>query len=127
MLKASFSLSLSRLTHFPQRRWLKVRSSQFLSPFLTLTKTELLLPDTYKNRAASTQFTLSAQSFISFHFISFQKLIRCKYLYKYIQMRHREKTKQTNKQTNKQTKRKTIILLIIKIMNNYNNKNDKIR
>ena len=125
MLKASFSLSLSRLTHFPQRRWLKVRSSQFLSPFLTLTKTELLLPDTYKNRAASTQFTLSAQSFISFHFISFQKLIRCKYLYKYIQMRHREKTKQ--KQTNKQKKRKTIILLIIKIMNNYNNKNDKIR
>ena len=127
MLKASFSLSLSRLTHFPQRRWLKVRSSQFLSPFLTLTKTELLLPDTYKNRAASTQFTLSAQSFISFHFISFQKLIRCKYLYKYIQMRHREKTKQNkNKQTNKQ-KRKTIILLLIKIMNNYNNKNDKIR
>ena len=125
MLKASFSLSLSRLTHFPQRRWLKVRSSQFLSPFLTLTKTELHLPDTYKNRAASTQFTLSAQSFISFHFISFQKLIRCKYLYKYIQMRHREKTKQ--KQTNKQKKRKTIILLIIKIMNNYNNKNDKIR
>ena len=44
---------------------------------------------------------------------------RRKYLYKYIQMRHREKTK--TKQN------KTIILLIIKIMNNYDNKNDKIR
>ena len=32
-------------------------------------------------------------------------------------MRHREKKKQN----------KTIILLIIKIMNNYDNKNDKIR
>ena len=32
-------------------------------------------------------------------------------------MRHREKNKQN----------KTIILLIIKIMNNHNNKNDKIR
>ena len=33
-------------------------------------------------------------------------------------MRHREKKKQKNK---------TIILLIIKIMNNYDSKNDKIR
>ena len=38
-------------------------------------------------------------------------------------MRHREKTKQKNKKTTK----KAIILLIIKIMNNYDNKNDKIR
>ena len=47
---------------------------------------------------------------------------RRKYLYKYIQMRHREKTKQ--KQNNN---KKTVILLLIKIMNNYDNKNDKIR
>ena len=48
--------------------------------------------------------------------INLKKLIRRKYLYKYFQMRHREKKQN-----------KTIILLIIKIMNNYDNKNDKIR
>ena len=42
--------------------------------------------------------------------------MRCKYLYKYIQMRHREKKAKQNK---------TILLLIIKTMNNYDNKNDK--
>ena len=36
-------------------------------------------------------------------------------------MRHRGKKKQKQKQN------KTIILLIIKIMNNYDNKNDKIK
>ena len=46
-----------------------------------------------------------------------------KYLYKYIQMRHRGK-KQNNNNNNK---KKTIILLLIKIMNNYDNKNDEIR
>ena len=39
-------------------------------------------------------------------------------------MRHREKKPNQNKTKNK---KKTIILLIIKIMNNYDNKNDKIR
>ena len=38
-------------------------------------------------------------------------------------MRHREKTKQ-NKTSTKQQQQKTIILLIIKIMNSYDNKND---
>ena len=41
-----------------------------------------------------------------------------KYLYKYVQICHREKKTKQNK---------TIILLIIKTMNNYDNKNDKIR
>ena len=45
--------------------------------------------------------------------------MRRKYLYKYIQMRHREKKKAKQN--------KTILLLIIKTMNNYDNKNDKIR
>ena len=44
--------------------------------------------------------------------------MRRKYLYKYIQMRHREKKAKQNK---------TILLLIIKTINNYDNKNDKIR
>ena len=52
--------------------------------------------------------------------IWFQKLIRRKYLYKYIQMRHREKNKAKQKQNNN---KKTIILLKIKFMNNYDNKN----
>ena len=43
--------------------------------------------------------------------------MRRKYLYKYIQMRHR----------GKKAKQKTILLLIIITMNNYDNKNDKIR
>ena len=53
------------------------------------------------------------------------KTYKAKYLYRYIQLRHKGK-QQTNKQT-KQNKYKTIILLIIKIMNNYDNKNDKIK
>ena len=44
--------------------------------------------------------------------------MRRKYLYKYIQMRHREKKGKQNK---------TILLIIIKTMNNYDDKNDKIR
>ena len=48
--------------------------------------------------------------------------MRRKYLYKYIQMRHRGKKNKT-----KQQQKKTIILLLIKIMNNYDNKNDEIR
>ena len=44
--------------------------------------------------------------------------MRRKYLYKYIQMRRREKKAKQNK---------TILLLIIKTINNYDNKNDKIR
>ena len=49
--------------------------------------------------------------------------MRRKYLYKYIQMRHRGKKTKQNNNNNK----KTIILLLIKIMNNYDNKNDEIR
>ena len=44
--------------------------------------------------------------------------MRRKYLYQYIQMRRREKKARQNK---------TILLLIIKTINNYDNKNDKIR
>ena len=47
--------------------------------------------------------------------------MRRKYLFKYIQMRHR------GKKTKQQQQKKTIILLLIKIMNNYDNKNDEIR
>ena len=52
--------------------------------------------------------------------------MRRKYLYKYIQMRHRGK-KQNKTTTKQQQQQKTIILLLIKIMNNYDNKNDEIR
>ena len=53
--------------------------------------------------------------------------MRRKYLYKYIQMRHRGKKKQNKTTTKQQQQQKTIILLLIEIMNNYDNKNDEIR
>ena len=54
-----------------------------------------------------------AWSYINFKLIS--KLIKRKYLYKYIQVRHREKNTIV------------VIIIIIIIKNNFDNKNDKIR
>ena len=52
----------------------------------------------------------------SINFKLILKLIKRKYLYKYIQMRHREKNTIV-----------VVVIIIIIIKNNFDNKNDKIR